>query len=733
MDLDQNTSAAGNAVATRPARGPSRRALIKAGAAAGGGLLLSIGLRMPDAAAADASGFAPNAFVRIDRDGRVTLIVCQVEMGQCTYSSMPMLIAEELEVDLAQAHVEHAPPDDKLYFNPLLGFQATGGSTSVPGFWEPLRRAGATARTMLVAAAADSWKVDANSCRAEKGEVVHVPSGRKLGYGALADKAATLTAPAADKVVLKDPRDFKLIGTPAKRLDTPDKVNGKAEFGIDVKIPGMKIATVAACPVIGGKLARLDDSKAKSVKGVRQIVRLDNAVAVVADHMGAAKKGLAALDITWDGGANARFSSADLVSALDEASKRPGVVAKQAGDVAKAMAGAARTIEAVYQQPLLAHATMEPINCTVHVRPDGCDVWVGTQVISRAQATAAQVTGLPPEKVRVHNHLLGGGFGRRLDVDSITQAVQIARQVDGPVKIVWTREEDMQHDVYRPYYYDRLAAGLDQTGMPVAWSHRVTGSSILARWLPAGFRNGIDSDAVEGAAGPYDFPNLLIDYVRQEPPAGLTTGWWRGVGMTHNAFMVEGFIDELAAAAGKDPVAYRRALLDKAPRARAVLDLAAEKAGWGQPMAAGKGRGVSVIFGFGTYVAQVAEVAVRPDGRVRVERVVCAVDCGRKVNPDTVKAQAEGGTIFGITATLYGEITLANGRVTQANFDTYQMLRLDEAPVIEVHLVDSTEAPGGMGEPATAAIAPAVVNAVFAATGKRLRKLPIDGTRLKSA
>jgi isoquinoline 1-oxidoreductase beta subunit len=563
--------------------------------------------------------------------------------------------------------------------------------------------------------------------------VVHTATGRRLGYGALADKAATLTAPAADKVVLKDPRDFKLIGTPAKRLDTPDKVNGKAEFGIDVKIPGMKIATVAACPVIGGKLARLDDSKAKSVKGVRQIVRLDDAVAVVADHMGAAKKGLAALDITWDGGANARFSSADLVSALDEASKRPGVVAKQAGDVAKAMAGAARTIEAVYQQPLLAHATMEPINCTVHVRPDGCDVWVGTQVISRAQATAAQVTGLPPEKVRVHNHLLGGGFGRRLDVDSITQAVQIARQVDGPVKIVWTREEDMQHDVYRPYYYDRLAAGLDQTGMPVAWSHRVTGSSILARWLPAGFRNGIDSDAVEGAAGPYDFSNLLIDYVRQEPPAGLTTGWWRGVGMTHNAFMVEGFIDELAAAAGKDPVAYRRALLDKAPRARAVLDLAAEKAGWGQPMAAGKGRGVSVIFGFGTYVAQVAEVAVRPDGRVRVERVVCAVDCGRKVNPDTVKAQAEGGTIFGITATLYGEITLANGRVTQANFDTYQMLRLDEAPVIEVHLVDSTEAPGGMGEPATAAIAPAVVNAVFAATGKRLRKLPIDGTRLKSA
>ncbi len=732
MYLDRSPSQADPATATLRAGGLSRRAFIKASAAAGGGLLLSIALRAPDAAAADVDDFAPNAFVRIDRDGRVTLIVCQVEMGQGTYTSMPMLIAEELEVDLTQVHVEHAPPDDKLYSNPLLGFQATGGSTSVPGFWDPLRRAGATARTMLVAAAADTWKADANSCRAEKGEVVHTPTGRKLAYGALAAKAATLTAPAPDKVVLKDPRNFKLIGTPAKRLDTPDKVNGKAQFGIDVKIPGMRIATVAACPVIGGKLARVDNSKAKSVKGVRQIVRLDNAVAVVADHMGAAKKGLAALDITWDGGANAQFSTVDLVSALDQASKRPGVVAKQAGDVAKAMAGAARTVEAVYQQPLLAHATMEPINCTVHVRPDGCDVWVGTQVAARAQATAAQVTGLPLEKVRVHNHLLGGGFGRRLDVDSITQAVQIARRVDGPVKIVWTREEDIQHDIYRPYYYDRLAAGLDQTGKPVAWSHRVTGSSILARWLPAAFRNGIDGDAVEGAAGPYDFANLLIDYVRQEPPAGLTTGWWRGVGMTHNAFMVEGFIDELAAAAKQDPVAYRRALLDKAPRARAVLDLAAEKAGWGRPMAAGKGRGVSLIFGFGTYVAQVAEVAVGPDGKVRVERVVCAVDCGRKVNPDTVKAQAEGGTIFGITAALYGDITLKNGRVMQANFDTYQVLRIDEAPAIEVHLVDSTEAPGGMGEPATACIAPAVVNAVFAATGKRLRKLPIDRALLKS-
>jgi isoquinoline 1-oxidoreductase beta subunit len=711
----------------------SRRTFLRAGAAAGGGLLLSVGLPalIGGAEAADTDGFAPGAFIRIDRGGQTTLIIPQVEMGQGTYTSMSMLIAEELEVELQQVAVEHAPPDDRLFVNPLLGFQVTGGSTSVRAFWEPLRRAGATARSMLVSAAAQAWKVDPGSCRAEKGEVIHAATGRKLTYGALADRAATLPVP--DNVALKDPREFKLIGMSARRLDTPDKVNGKAEYGIDVKIPGMKIATVAACPVFGGKLARLDDSKARAVKGVRQVVRLDNAVAVVADHMGAARKGLAALDIAWDAGANAQFSSADLVAQHEEAVKRPGVVATQDGDVSKAMTSAASTLEAVYQLPLLAHATMEPMNCTVHVRPDGCDVWVGTQVITRAQATAAQVTGLPLEKVRVHNHLLGGGFGRRLEVDGVTQAVQIAQQVDGPVKVIWTREEDIQHDIYRPFYYDRLAAGLDAGGAPIAWSHRVTGSSILARWAPPAFKNGLDGDAVEGAAGPYSFPNVLVDYVREEPPPGLTTTWWRGVGMTHNAFMVEGFIDELAAAAGKDPVEYRRALLSKAPRARAVLDLAAEKAGWGRPLPAGSGRGVSVIFGFGSYLAQVAEVAVGKDGRVRVARVVCAVDCGRIVNPDTAQAQMEGGIIFGITAALYGDITIKAGRVEQSNFDNYQMLRIDEAPVIEVHLIASEEAPGGLGEPATAAIAPAVVNAIFQATGKRLRKLPADQTTLKSA
>ena len=710
----------------------SRRSFLSAGVAAGGGLLLSV--TMPKliggAEAADADAFAPGAFIRIDRSGQVTLIIPQVEMGQGTYTSMAMLIAEELEVELKQVHIEHAPPDDKLYGNPLLGFQVTGGSTSVRAFWEPLRRAGATARSMLVSAAAETWQVGAGSCRAESGEVIHLPTNRKLTYGALADRAATLPMP--NKVPLKDPKDFKLIGKPVKRLDAPDKVNGKAEFGIDVKIPGMKIAAVAACPVIGGKLARLDDSKAKAIKGVHQIVRLDDAVAVIADHMWAAKKGLAALDVTWDGGTNAHFSTADLITQLEEAANRAGVIAQQKGDAGKAMAGAARTVEAVYQLPLLAHAAMEPMNCTVHVRSDGCDVWVGTQVATRARATASAVTGLPLEKVSIHNHLLGGGFGRRLDVDGITRAVQIAQQVNFPIKVVWTREEDIQHDVYRPYYYDRLAAGLDGEGMPVAWTHRVVGSSILARWAPPMFVNGLDLDAVEGAAGPYTFPNVLVDYVRQEPPPGLTTGWWRGVGMTHNAFMVEGFVDELAAAAKKDPVDYRRALLDKGSRARAVLDLVAEKAGWSKALPNGMGRGIAMMFGFGTYIAEVAEVAVAKDGEVRVQRVVCAVDCGRTVNPDTIKAQIEGGIMFGTTAALYGEITLKEGRVEQSNFDTYQMLRINEAPAIEVYLIDSDAEPGGIGEPGTAAIAPAIANAIFAATGKRLRKLPIDTQQLKA-
>jgi isoquinoline 1-oxidoreductase subunit beta len=721
-----------NEIARARAGGFSRRAFIKASAAAGGGLLLSVSLPAFTGEAAAATGvFAPDAFIRIDADGKVTMVMPQVEMGQGTYTSIPMLIAEELEVELATVQLEHAPPNDKLYANPLIGFQATGGSTSIRGYWEPLRRAGATARNMLISAAADTWGVAASDCRAAKGVVTHAASGRKLGYGELAAKAAGLPVP--EKVALKDPKDFTLIGTPAKRLDTPAKVNGTAMFGIDTRLPGMKIATVAISPVFGGKLAKVDDTKALAVKGVRQVVRLDDAVAVVADHMGAAKKGMEALDITWDEGANAKLSTGDILQQLESAAATPGVIGAKEGDVEKAIAGAAKKIEANYHMPFLAHAAMEPMNCTVHVTKDSCEVWVGTQVATRAQATAAEVTGLPPEKVQVHNHLLGGGFGRRLDIDGVTLAVRIAKQVEGPVKVVWTREEDIQHDIYRPFYYGRLTAGLDAAGAPVAWHHRVVGSSILARWYPPAFKDGLDSDAVEGAAGPYSFPNILVDYVRQEPPAGLLTGWWRGVGITHNAFIVEGFIDELAAAAGKDPVDYRGALLAKSPRAKAVLDLVAAKSGWGEKLPAGSGRGVSLLFGFGSYIAEVAEVAVDKDGQVRVKRVTCAVDCGQVVNPDTVKAQMEGGIIFGLSAALYGEITLKDGRVEQSNFDSYQVVRIDQAPQVEVHIVQSGEAPGGIGEPGTAAIAPAVVNAIFAATGKRLRKLPIDSGALKSS
>jgi isoquinoline 1-oxidoreductase beta subunit len=555
--------------------------------------------------------------------------------------------------------------------------------------------------------------------------VTHLPTGRRLTYGALADKAAKLPVP--QPVTLKDQKDFRLIGTPAKRLDTPDKVNGKAQYGIDVRLPGMKIATVAASPVLGGKVAGLDESKALAIKGVHQVVRLDDAVAVVADHMWAAKQGLAALAVRWDDGANASVSTADVVRGLDEASRKPGVVARKEGNAAAAISRAAKKIDAVYQVPFLAHATMEPANCTVHVRKDGCEVWTGSQVLSRVQATAAKVTGFPLDKVVVHNHLLGGGFGRRLEFDIETLAVRIAKQVESPVKVVWTREEDVQHDVYRPYYYDRIAAGLDAHGKPVAWTHRLVGPSILARWAPPAFKDGLDGDALDGAVQlRYDIPAIQVEYVRHEEPV-LNTGFWRGVGVTHNTFVIESFIDELAVAAKRDPLEYRLALLAKSPRARAVLELAGKEAGWGARLPAGRGRGIALMYsGWDTYLAQVAEVEVSKAGEVRVQRIVCAVDCGTIVNPDIVKAQIEGGVVFGISGALWGEITLTNGRVEQSNFNNYRVLRMQETPPIEVHLVRNGEAPGGMGETGTAVTAPALANAIFAATGRRTRKLPLS-------
>jgi isoquinoline 1-oxidoreductase beta subunit len=654
-----------------------------------------------------------------------------VEMGQGTYTSIPMLIAEELEVELKQVRLEHAPPNEKLYANPLLGVQATGNSNAMRGAWQPLRQAGAVARTMLVSAAAKRWNVDFSSCHAQSGEVLHAPTGRRLSYGELAADAASMAVP--QNVALKRPEDFKLIGTPAKRLDIASKVNGAAVYGIDVRPPGVKFATLAQSPVFGGRVKSVDDAAAKAVKGVRQIVRLDDAVAVVADHMGAAKKGLAALVIQWDDGPHAKLSTNEIVGELEKATLNAGAVAQTIGDVDKAMASAVTKVEATYQVPFLAHATMEPMNCTVHVRKDGCEVWVGNQAIARAQAAAAKVTGLPLDKVVVHNHLIGGGFGRRLESDGITRAVEIAKQVDGPVKVVWTREEDIQHDMYRPTFFDRMSAGLDAKGMPVAWNHRFAGSSVIARWLPPGFNNGLDPDTTEGAIDlAYDLPNFHVEYLRVEPP-GIPTAFWRSVGPSHNVFVTESFIDELAAASKQDAVAYRLALLGKTPRAKAVLALAAQKAGWGAQLPEGAGRGVSLQFAFGTYMAQVAEVEVSKNGAVRVRRVVCAVDCGTVVNPDTVQAQIQSAIMFGVTAALYGEITLKGGRVEQTNFDSYQILRLDEAPAVEVHIVQNSEPPGGMGEAGTSAVVPAVTNAIFAATGKRLRKLPVDSVALKRA
>lgn len=729
-----------------------RRRFLQMGAAAGGGLLFGFSLSgcerkdenrkepPPEKAVgqaatshSEAAGLARDAFIRIDREGIVTLIIHKVEMGQGTFTAMPMLLGEELGADLSRVRLEQAPADNKLYADPLLGGQVTGGSTSVRGAWRPLREAGAAVRTALVTAAADQWKVDAGKCKVAGGRVIHPDGQQSLGFGQLVDAAAKVQVPA--KVALKDPSTFTLIGKPHQRLDSAIKCNGEALFGIDARLPNMGIVAVAASPVPGGKLAGFDEQKAMAVKGVRQVLRLDDVLAVVGDHMWAAKQGLQAAAPRWDDGKNAGATTAAIVADMMKVSQNAGAVAANEGDALAALGQqGGRRIDAVYEMPFLAHATMEPMNCTVDLRADGCDIYCGTQVPSFAQGAAAKITGLPLEKVRVHNHYLGGGFGRRLEVDYVAQAVQLAKLAKGPIKVVWSREEDIQHDMFRPYYVDRLSARLDDKGRPTAWFHRITGSSIMARFAPAGVKNGVDPDAVEGAQDiQYAIPARRVEYVRHEPPVG--TAFWRGVGATHNVFVVESFIDELAHAARQDPVKFRRSLLANSQRTLGVLNLAAEKAGWGRPLApvAGRkvGRGISCQFAFGSYLAQVAEVSVGPQGDVRVHRVVCAVDCGHTVNPDTVVAQMEGGIIFGLTAALWGEITLDKGRVQQSNFGDYRIMRINEAPVVEVHIVNSKDDPGGIGEPGTAGIAPAVANAVFAATGRRVRTLPI-GEQLKA-
>jgi isoquinoline 1-oxidoreductase beta subunit len=632
-----------------------------------------------------------------------------------------MLIAEELEADWSKIRIEFAPAD-KAYINTLIGMQGTGGSTSVRAAWTPLRKAGAAAREMLVSAAAQTWGVDRSECRAERGAVMHAPSKRRLTYGTLVAKAATLPAP--QDVALKDPKDWRILGTGVRRLDTPPKVDGSARFGIDVTVPGMLVAVVARCPVIGGKVASFDATKAKAVPGVRHVVQITSGVAVVADGYWPAMKGREALELKWDEGPNARVSSASISQLLNQRADQPGAVARHDGDPDTALTGAATRYEATYELPFLAHATMEPMNGTAHVRPDGVDIWAPTQFQTSVQGLGARIGGVPLEKVKVHTTYLGGGFGRRSELDFIQEALETSKAVGAPVKVIWSREDDIQHDQYRPACVHRLRAGVDANGQPVAWTHRIVAPSIMARVFPDFVKNGIDPEAVEGGVGmPYAIPNAHVDY--HMPDTGIPVGFWRSVNNTFHAFVVESFVDELAHGAKKDPYEYRRDLLGKAPRHLGVLNLAATKAGWGTPLPEGRSRGIAVWKSFESYVAEVAELSMTQEGGVRVHRVVCAVDCGPVVNPSIVEAQMQSGIVYGLTAALWGEITIDSGRVRQSNFHDYPMVRMAEMPTIEVHIVPSSDEQGGVGEPATPPIAPAVCNAIFAATGKRIRKLPI--------
>jgi isoquinoline 1-oxidoreductase beta subunit len=684
-----------------------------------------------DAAAAAADGnppFAPNAFVRIDADGKVRLVMPNVEMGQGIYTGACMMLAEELGVGMDQITVEHAPPNEELYSMPLLGGQITGGSTSTRGHWNVLRAAGAVARTQVVAAAADRWHVDPTTCTVSRGVVTHPSSRRSLGFGALAKSAGSLPMPG--EVALKDPKDFVLIGKPLRRVDSAQKVNGATQFGIDVRVPGMKIATVKACPTLGGKLVGINDQRTRAIAGVLAVLQLDGAVAVVGEHFWAAKQGLEALDVVWDPGDNADLSTAKLRAALaDQSHDGTPIVAREAGR--KPVDG--RLVEAVYQLPMLAHATMEPLNATVWVTPEKCEIWVGTQVPARCVTQAARITGLPEDKIVLHNQYLGGGFGRRLETDSVEQAVHLALQVPYPLKVIWTREEDIRRDIVRPMYHDRISALLDPAGRPVWYGDRVTGGTVLGRWMPAAMeKNGMDTDLVECVAEvPYDIPNLKVEWVRHDMPEGVLVGWWRGVGPTHNLFVVESFMDELAHAAAADPLDYRRALLQKNPRSLALLDLAAQKIGWGrQPLPARVGRGIALGEPFGSRICLIVEAEVTAQGEVLLRRAVVALDCGIAINPGSVEAQIQGGVLFGLSAALYSGITIKHGSIEQSNFHDYRSLRMNEAPPVELYRIESGQPPGGLGEVGTAIAAPALGNAIFAATGVRLRALPVDRSQL---
>jgi isoquinoline 1-oxidoreductase beta subunit len=707
----------------------TRRALLQGGLAAGAGLTIGFDLGRARGAAAQArGGFAPNAWLRIDRDGVVTIQNSQSEMGQGTLTSMAMIIADELDADWSKVRVQQAPVDP-AYVNPGFGnSQFTAGSWSIRGMTTLWRRAGAAAREMLVTAAAKEWGVPVAEVDAAQGKVTHRPSGRVLTYGELADKAAQLPVPQDPK--LKTPDRFTLIGKKVPRLDTPAKVSGRAIYGIDVAIPGLLVAMVERSPVFGGKVASFDATAAKAVAGVKDVVPVTHGVAVVATGYWAARRGRDALRVTWNEGPVARVSSATIQQELAALARQPGPVARREGDVMQALGQGGRVVEAVYDVPFQAHATMEPQNCTAHVRADACDVWAPTQNQTGTQREAMRITGLAREKVKVHVTMLGGGFGRRGQIDYVTDAVEVSKAVRAPVKVIWTREDDIRHDYYRPTTHNVFRAALGTDGRPVAWLHRIAGPGILhQRGLPAG---QMDGTMVEGAANmPYDIPNLQVEYTNRD--FGIPVGFWRSVGASQNAFVVESFVDELAHAAGKDPFEYRRALLGKSLRHKGVLELAAGKGGWGSPLPAGRHRGIAVAFSYGSWAAEVAEVSVDPEGVVRVHRVVCAIDCGLAVNPDQIEAQMQGGIAWGLTAALRSHITIQDGRVQQSNFHDYPMLRLHEMPAVEVHILPSDAAPGGVGEPAVPPLAPAVANAIFAATGQRVRRLPIRPEDAKRA
>ncbi len=707
-----------------------RRTFLKVSAAAGGGLVVGGYLHgLSDLTSTDVAAaglFEPNVWVKIGADDSVTIMLSQLEMGQGVMTSMPMLLAEELDADWSRIKTEWAPADPRFGNPNFGGAQLTAGSNSVRGMWKILREAGATARALLVAAAARTWNVPASTLTTEKGEVIHKASNRHVKYGALVDTAATLPVPKS--VALKDPKNFTILGRSLPRLDIPEKVNGTAEFGLDVKRPGMLIARVVKCPVFGGKVASFNADKAKAVPGVRNVVAIGSGVAIVADNYWAASKGAEALEVKWDEGTLATLNSADITRHYGELAAQPGKIARNDGDTDRAIAGAAKSFERVFEAPFLAHATMEPMNCTADVRPDRCDVWVPTQGQTASHQAAIAASGLPADKVKIYTTYLGGGFGRRGEADFVTDAVETSKAVGKPVKVVWTREDDMQHDYYRPFTYVRMWAGTDAAGKPVAYKMRMVQQSLMKRLggLPP---NGVDFISLEGAATlPYDIPNIRVEYTETDP--GIPYGFWRSVGASVTGFVVEGFIDELAAAAGEDPFEFRRTRLGKHPRHKAVLELVAEKSGWGKPLAQGRARGIAVMECFGTIVGEVAEVSVT-NGAVKVHKVWCAVDTGWVINPDTIKAQMEGGTIYGLTAALKGEITIQNGRVVQRHFNDYQMIRHNESPEIETHIVASAEAPGGIGEPSTAVAAGALVNAIAAATGKRIYKLPIRAEQLR--